>query len=62
MVQSAETLQQAARYRKPHPTFPDRLALVRREPWAEGTFCRSVREVDMVRGPRVFLERLTDTA
>jgi hypothetical protein len=46
----------------PPPTFCDALALVRRELlWAEGTFCGSAREVDTVKVPRAFVERLTET-
>jgi len=54
--------EEAAWYRKLHPTFfSDALALVRRELWAEGTFCRSAREAETVKLPRVFVERLTET-
>ncbi len=58
---SGALLRQAVWYRKPHPTFSDALALVRRELWAEGTFCGSAREADTVKVPRVFVERLTET-
>src|SRR4051794_17918020 len=61
IVQGSGALRQAAWYRKPHPTFSDALALVRRELWAEGTFCGSAREADTVKVPRVFVERLTET-
>jgi hypothetical protein len=62
MVQGSGALrQEAAWYRKLHPTFSDALALVRRELWAEGTFCRSAREAETVKVPRVFVERLTET-
>jgi hypothetical protein len=54
-------LRQAAWYRKAHPTFSDALAVVRRELWAERTFCGSAREADMVKVPREFVERLTET-
>ena len=51
----------AAWYEKSHPTFSDALALVRKELWAqEQTFCGSSAQTDMVKVPRVFLERLTD--
>lgn len=33
MTARAEVTRQAARYRRPHPTFADALALVRRELW-----------------------------
>jgi hypothetical protein len=37
------------------------LALVRKGLWAqEATFCGSARETDMVKVPRVLVERLTD--
>jgi hypothetical protein len=45
----------------PPPTFSDALAVVRRELWAERTFCGSAREADMVKVPREFVERLTET-
>jgi hypothetical protein len=63
MVQqgSGALLRQAGWYRKSHPTFSDALALVRRELWAERTFCRSESEADMVKVPRAFVERLTET-
>jgi len=54
-------VRRAAWYEKSHPTFSDALALVRKEPWAqEQTFCGSSAQTDMVKVPRVFLERLTD--
>jgi hypothetical protein len=61
MAQGTEAPQRAAWYRKPYPTFSDALALVRRELWAEETFCRSAREVDMVKVPRAFVEHMTET-
>jgi hypothetical protein len=61
MAQGSGVPRQASWYRKPHPTFSDALALVRREMWAEGTFWGSDREADMVKVPRVFVERLTET-
>jgi hypothetical protein len=60
MAQGSGALRQAAWYRKPHPTFSDALALVRRELWAEGSFCGSPREADTVKVPRAFMERLTE--
>jgi hypothetical protein len=54
-------VRRAAWYEKSHPTFSDALALVRSELWAqEQTFCWSSAQPDMVKVPRVFLERLTD--
>jgi DDE superfamily endonuclease len=49
-------------YHKAHPTFADALALVRKELWArEQTFYTSRAETDIVKVPRAFVERLTDT-
>jgi hypothetical protein len=59
--QDSDALRQAAWYRKDHPTFSDALAVVRRELWAEETFRGSAREADMVKVPREFVERLTET-
>ncbi len=57
-----EAPRRAAWYRKVHPTFSDALALTRWELlWAEGTFCGSAREADMVKVPRAFVEHLTET-
>ncbi|MCA1837902.1 MAG: hypothetical protein LC674_03835 [Actinobacteria bacterium] len=61
MVQGSGALRQAAWYCKAYPTFSDALALVRRELWEEGTFCGSACEADMVKMPRAFVERLTET-
>ncbi len=49
-------------YRKSHPTFSDALAQVRRRLWAQerATFRGSLRQEDMVKVPRQFIERLTD--
>jgi hypothetical protein len=49
--------------RKPHPTFSDALAQVRRQLlWAQeqATFRGSPREIDAVKVAREFMERLTD--
>ena len=54
-------VRQAAWYPKAQPTFADALALVRRELWAEATFHLSAREPDMIKVPRRFVERLTET-
>jgi hypothetical protein len=54
-------VRRAAWYEKTHPTFSDALALVRKELWAqEQTFYGSPAQTDMVKVPRVFMERLTD--
>jgi hypothetical protein len=47
-------------YPKPLPTFSDALALVRRTLWAYLTFQLSQEEPDMVKVPRVLLERFND--
>jgi hypothetical protein len=52
---------QTAWYDKRHPTFSDALALVRKELWAqEMSFCGSAQEVETLKVPREFVERLTD--
>jgi len=54
-------VRRATWYEKNHPTFSDALALVRKELWAqEQTFCGWSAQTEMVKVPRVFLERLTD--
>jgi len=56
-----EAARQTAWYDKRHPTFSDALALVRKELWAqEMSFCGSAQEVETVKVPREFVERLTD--
>ena len=60
MRRSTEPLRRVAWYRKPHPTFSDALALVRKDLWASATFCGSAAQSDMVKVPRAYLERLTD--
>ncbi|MDQ2787835.1 MAG: transposase [Chloroflexota bacterium] len=54
-------IRQAAWYRKRAPTFADALALVRREIWAQETFCMSSEDAEMVKVPRALLERFTET-
>ena len=51
---------QTAWYQKRHPTFADALALVRKELWAGATFCGSAAEIDTLKVPRAYMERLTD--
>ena len=53
-------VRRAAWYRKEHPTFSDALALVRKDLWRHSTFCGSSSETEMVKVPRIFVERLTD--
>jgi len=54
-------IRQAAWYHKRAPTFADALALVRREIWAHETFRISGDDIEMVKVPRVLVERLTET-
>ncbi len=60
MAPSTEAIRRAAWYCKPHPTFSDDLALVRKDLWAYATFYGSPAQSDMVKIPRAYLERLTD--
>jgi len=61
MTNATQGIRQAAWYRKRAPTFSDALARVRREIWATEAFCLSRVEAEMVKAPRVLMERLTDT-
>ena len=62
MGKGAGSARQTAWYSKPHPTFSDALALVRRQLWAQEqeSFRGSPSEVDAVKVSRQFIERLTD--
>jgi hypothetical protein len=62
MTKGAHSARQTTWYRKPHPTFSDALAQVRRQLWEQeqATFRGSAQEVDAVKVPREFMERLTD--
>jgi len=61
MPGGSSTVRRTAWYDKPHPTFSDALALVRKELWArEATFCGSYAEIETVKVPRVLVERLTE--
>jgi hypothetical protein len=61
MTQAAGAFRQAACYHKSHPTFSDALALVRKELWAQKqTFYGSSADIETVKVPRAFVERLTD--
>ena len=61
MPGGSSTVRRTAWYDKPHPTFSDALALVRKELWArEATFCGSYAESETVKVPRVLVERLTE--
>jgi hypothetical protein len=54
------TIRTAAWYPKPLPTFSDAFALVRHTLWAYLTFQISQEQPDMVKVPRVLLERFDD--
>ena len=58
--EGSRTIRRAAWYDKSRPTFTDALALVRKELWAQETFCGSPRQDETVKVPRAFVERLTD--
>src|SRR5918995_2366488 len=59
--ENMDAVRRAAWYDKSRPTFSDALALVRKELWAqEQTFYGSPAQTDMVKVPRVFMERLAD--
>ena len=61
LTEASQNIRQAAWYRKRTPTFSDALARVRREMWAYEAFCVSDVEAEMVKVPRILMERLTDT-
>jgi hypothetical protein len=60
-TRAAGAFRRAAWYHKTHPTFADALALVRKELWAQETFCGSPADTETVKVPRAFMEHLTDT-
>ncbi len=47
-------------YSKPHPTFSDAIALVRRQLWDHIHFSTSQQETDMIKIPRALLDRFTE--
>jgi hypothetical protein len=57
---AAGGVRQAAWYPKSFPTFVDALALIRRQLWGHTLFCTSPASDDMVKVPRVLVERLAD--
>ncbi len=59
-AQVSATVRITAWYDKPRPTFSDALALVRKQSWAQETFCGSSRQTDTVKVPREFMERVTE--
>jgi hypothetical protein len=61
MTAPADAVRQAAWYRKPHPTFADALALVRRELWRHQAFHASAHACEVVQVPRAVVNRLTET-
>ena len=61
LINATQDIRQAAWYHKRAPTFLDALARVRREMWAYEAFRLSGAEAEMVKAPRILLERLTDT-
>lgn len=60
-VEQSGSIRQAAWYHKRTPTFADALALVRREIWAHEAFRISGDDIEMVKVPRILVERLTET-
>lgn len=56
----AGDVRRSAWYDKPHPTFCDALALVRRQLWAQSNFCGSSSDTDTLKVPRELLKQLTD--
>jgi hypothetical protein len=59
-VRQQPMVRSSAWYVKELPTFADALALVRRHLWAHFTFQMSTEDTDMVKVPRVLLERFND--
>jgi len=51
----------AAWYTKRQATFSDTIALVRQRLWSDSSFSMSEQGAEMLKVPRVWLERLTDT-
>jgi len=56
----ATCVRSTAWYRKTRPTFSDAMALVRRHLWNHLHFSMSQQETDMIKIPRVLLERFTE--
>ncbi len=61
MADPTASTRQDAWYRKPHPTFADALALVRRDLWRHQAFHASPRAGETVKVPREVVDRLTET-
>jgi hypothetical protein len=60
IAKGAPCVRSTAWYRKPHPTFADALALVRRQLWDHLHFSMSHQETDMIKIPRALFERFID--
>jgi hypothetical protein len=60
IAKGATCVRSTAWYHKTHPTFSDALALVRRQLWDHLHFSTSSQEADMIKIPRVLLERFID--
>ena len=58
--QGMTCVRSTAWYSKPHPTFSDAIALVRRQLWDHIHFSTSQQETDMMKIPRALLERFTE--
>jgi hypothetical protein len=59
-VRQQPAIRSSAWYTKDLPTFVDALALVRRHLWTHFTFQMSTDEAEMIKVPRVLLERFND--
>ena len=51
----------AAWYPKPHPTFSDAIAVVRRQIWQQQIYCASRQNRDVIEIPRQLWQRAADT-
>jgi DDE superfamily endonuclease len=60
IVRHGCSIRSTAWYPKSLPTFSDALALVRRQLWAYFTFHTSADDADMIKVPRIILERFQD--
>ena len=60
IAKGATGVRSTAWYRKTRPTFSDAMALVRRHLWDHLHFSMSQQETDMIKIPRVLLERFTE--
>ena len=60
VAQAVSSFRRAASYHKSYPTFAYALELVRKELWAQATFCGSPADTDAAKVPQAFMEHLTD--